>query len=162
MSIYVEILVRAPMDALWAHTQTPALHEKWDLHFSRINYLPISHETEPQRFRYTTRIGFGLEVSGEGEPLGQRTLTDGSCSSALRFASGKPLSIIREGSGYWKYIPTLDEAVYFFNDRPRSSITTERKAIGTRRSVGKAWPTRRCFVHAKHADGDFAVSRRPG
>ena len=35
MSIYVEILVRAPMDALWAHTQTPALHERWDLRFSR-------------------------------------------------------------------------------------------------------------------------------
>ena len=31
MSIYVEILVRAPIDALWAHTQTPALHEQWDL-----------------------------------------------------------------------------------------------------------------------------------
>ena len=29
MSIYVEILVRAPMDALWAHTQTPGLHERW-------------------------------------------------------------------------------------------------------------------------------------
>jgi hypothetical protein len=36
MSIYVEILVRAPMDALWAHTQTPALHERWDLRFHRI------------------------------------------------------------------------------------------------------------------------------
>ena len=45
MSIYVEILVRAPMDALWAHTQTPALHERWDLRFSRIDYLPKSHES---------------------------------------------------------------------------------------------------------------------
>lgn len=35
MSVYVEILVRAPMDALWAHSQTPALHERWDLRFSR-------------------------------------------------------------------------------------------------------------------------------
>jgi len=40
MSIYVEILVRAPMDALWAHTQTAELHEKWDLRFSQIDYLP--------------------------------------------------------------------------------------------------------------------------
>ena len=46
MSIYVEILVRAPMDALWAHTQTPALHERWDLRFSRIEYLPKAHESE--------------------------------------------------------------------------------------------------------------------
>jgi uncharacterized membrane protein YphA (DoxX/SURF4 family) len=108
MSIYVEILVRAPMDALWAHTQTPALHEQWDLRFSRIEYLPIAHDTDPQRFRYTTRIGCGLDVSGEGETAGHRNLADGSASSALRFGSAEPVSIIREGSGYWKYIPTAD------------------------------------------------------
>ncbi len=108
MSIYVEILIRAPMDALWAHTQTPALHERWDLRFSRIDYLPRPHDTEAQRFRYTTRIAFGLEVSGEGETAGRRHLQDGSCSSALRFGSDEALSIIRDGSGYWKYIPTAD------------------------------------------------------
>lgn len=108
MSIYVEIFIRAPMDALWAHTQTPALHERWDLRFSRIDYLPRARDTEPQRFRYTTRIAFGFEVSGEGETAGQRDLTDGSRSSALKFGSGEPLSIIREGSGYWKYIPAAE------------------------------------------------------
>jgi len=108
MSIYVEVLVRAPMDALWTHTQTPALHELWDLRFSRIEYLPLSRGTDPQRFRYTTRIGCGLEVSGEGETVGHRRLDDGSASSALKFASAEPVSLIREGSGYWKYIPTAD------------------------------------------------------
>lgn len=108
MSIYVEILIRAPMDALWAHTQTPALHERWDLRFSRIEYLPKALDTDPQRFRYSTRIGFGFEVSGEGESVGQRDLADGSRSSALKFSSDEPLSIIREGSGYWKYIPTAE------------------------------------------------------
>jgi hypothetical protein len=108
MSIYVEIRVRAPMDTLWAHTQTPALHERWDLRFSRIEYLPKSHESEVQRFRYTTRIGFGVEVTGEGETVGQRDLADGSRSSALRFGSRQPLSIIHEGSGYWRYVPTAD------------------------------------------------------
>jgi hypothetical protein len=63
MSIYVEILIRAPIDALWAHTQTPALHEKWDLRFSQIEYLPKAHDTEPQRFRYTTRIGFRCPIT---------------------------------------------------------------------------------------------------
>jgi uncharacterized membrane protein YphA (DoxX/SURF4 family) len=106
MSIYVEILVRAPMDTLWAHTQTPALHQKWDLRFSRIDYLPKPHHTAPQRFRYSTRIGFGLHVSGEGESVGERDSTDGSRSSALKFGSSDPLSIIREGAGYWKYVPT--------------------------------------------------------
>jgi hypothetical protein len=108
MSIYVESRVRAPMESLWDHTQTPALHEKWDLRFSRIEYLPKSVDGEPQRFRYATRIGFGFEVSGEGETTGQRNFADGSSTSALTFGSHERLSIIREGSGYWKYIPTSD------------------------------------------------------
>ena len=108
MSIYVEILVRASIDDLWTHTQTPELHEKWDLRFSEIQYLPKHDETEPQRFRYSTRIGFGYEVSGEGESVGQRDLADGSRSSSLTFWSAHPCSIIREGSGYWKYVPTRD------------------------------------------------------
>src|SRR5262245_48854977 len=108
MSVYVEILIRAPMDAVWAHTQTPTLHERWDLRFSRIEYLPKARDAEPQRFRYTTRIGFGIEVAGEGETVGQRDLADGSRASALTFGSADPLSIIREGSGYWKYVPTSE------------------------------------------------------
>lgn len=108
MSIYVEILVRAPMDELWAHTQTPALHARWDLRFSQIDYLPKSDAAGPQRFRYTTRIGFGLQVRGDGETVGQRNSSDGSRCSALKFGSGDLLSIIREGSGYWKYVPTHD------------------------------------------------------
>jgi uncharacterized membrane protein YphA (DoxX/SURF4 family) len=108
MGIYVEILVRAPLDALWSHTQTPALHERWDARFSRIEYLPRTSDSEPQLFLYATRIGFGLEISGEGETMGQRDSADGSSTSALKFGSDEPLSIIREGSGYWRYIPTPD------------------------------------------------------
>jgi DoxX-like protein len=106
MSIYVEIFVRAPMEALWAHTQTPELHERWDLRFSEIDYLPKKSDTDPQVFRYATRIGLGLEVAGEGESIGERDLANGSSSSALKFSSADPRSIIREGAGYWKYIPT--------------------------------------------------------
>jgi hypothetical protein len=108
VSIYVEILVRVPMEALWGHSQTPSLHERWDLRFSKIEYLSRAHDSDAQRFRYTTRIGFGLAVSGEGETVGQRDLPDGSRSSALTFGSREPLSLIREGSGYWKYRPTPD------------------------------------------------------
>jgi uncharacterized membrane protein YphA (DoxX/SURF4 family) len=108
MSIYVEILIHAPMDDLWSHTQTPALHERWDLRFSRIDYLPKLGESTTQRFRYATRIGFGVEISGEGETLGERESADGSSTSALKFGSDQPLSLIREGSGYWKYVPTRD------------------------------------------------------
>jgi uncharacterized membrane protein YphA (DoxX/SURF4 family) len=108
MSIYVEILIRAPMEALWAHTQTPELHERWDLRFSEIDYLPKQNDADPQRFRYATRIGLGLEVAGEGESIGERDLADGSRTSALKFSSADPRSIIREGAGYWKYIPTAE------------------------------------------------------
>jgi DoxX-like family len=105
MSIYVEILIRAPLDEIWTHTQTPELHERWDLRFSHIDYLPRASEREPQRFRYRTRVGLGIEVAGDGESVGERDLEDGSRSSALKFRSADPRSIIREGSGYWKYIP---------------------------------------------------------
>lgn len=108
MNVYVEILIRAPMDAIWTHTQTTELHERWDLRFSDIDNLPRMSLTESQRFRYTTRLGFGIAITGDGETVGQRDLPDGSRASALRFGSAHPLSIIRDGSGYWKYIPTSD------------------------------------------------------
>lgn len=108
MSIYVEILIRAPLDKLWAYTQTPELHERWDLRFSKIDYLPRESPAEPQRFRYHTRIGLGLQIAGVGESVGERNLADGSHSSALRFSSADPRSIIREGSGYWQYIPIAE------------------------------------------------------
>jgi hypothetical protein len=108
VNIYVEVLVRAPMEAVWAHTQSPELHERWDLRFTGIEYLPRSNPDDPQRFRYTTKIGFGIAISGEGETVGERDLPDGSRASALRFWSGQQRSLIREGSGYWKYVPTSD------------------------------------------------------
>jgi len=62
MSIYVEILVRASMDALWAHTQMPALHERWDLRFSRIDYLPrapAAGESVPSKAQNAIATGRG-------------------------------------------------------------------------------------------------------
>jgi hypothetical protein len=93
--IYVEIFITAPFDAVWSHTQTPQIHERWDLRFTSIEYLP---GTQPQRFRYETRLGFGLRVCGEGET------TAAPRSSALRFWSNDWKSLIEDGSGYWKYV----------------------------------------------------------
>lgn len=86
----------------------PELHERWDLRFTRILYLPKRGESEPQRFRYATRIGFGIEIAGEGESIGERDLANGIRSSALKFNSIDPRSLILEGGGYWKYIPTAE------------------------------------------------------
>jgi uncharacterized membrane protein YphA (DoxX/SURF4 family) len=108
MSIYVEIRIRAPMQDLWDQTQRPELHERWDLRFSEISYLPRPDATQPQRFRYATRIGGGLTIEGEGESVGAKDLPDGQRISALSFSSSDRRSLILRGSGYWKYIPTDD------------------------------------------------------
>lgn len=103
--IYVERLIAAPMEALWNATQKPDVHERWDLRFTEIRYLPRAAEAEPQRFLYATRIGFGLRIAGEGESVGQSD-RNGDRTSALRFWSDDRKSLIRTGSGYWRYVPT--------------------------------------------------------
>lgn len=108
-SIYVEIDVRGPIGRVWELSQTPELHRRWDLRFTEIDYLlPRPEPAEPQRFRYATRIGLGLEVRGEGETVGGHDDPGGARTSALKFWSDDPKSLIREGSGYWKYVPRGD------------------------------------------------------
>ena len=113
MAIYVEIRIRGTMDELWRLTQTPGLHVRWDLRFTDIEYLPRPDETQPQRFLYATRIGFGFTIAGKGESVGQRDGADGQRTSSLKFWSDDPKSLIREGSGYWRYVPT-DQGLRFF------------------------------------------------
>ena len=105
MSIYVEILIRGSMDDLWQKTQDPKLHERWDLRFSQIEYLPRA-PGEPQKFLYSTRIGAGLRITGEGESTGERNDLSGERTSALKFWSEDAKSLIEQGSGYWLYAPT--------------------------------------------------------
>ncbi len=105
-TIFVQIDIAAPIQRVWELTQDPQQHQRWDLRFTEIDYLPRPDPNEPQRFRYATRIGFGAQIRGEGESVGEGNGTNGARSSALRFWSADPKSLIREGSGYWKYIPT--------------------------------------------------------
>ena len=93
--IYVEIRMHVPLEQVWKYSQTPDLHERWDLRFTDIEYLPRADDNEPQRFRYATRIGFGLAINGEGESIGERA-SEESRSSALRFWSDDGRSLIRE------------------------------------------------------------------
>lgn len=104
--IYVEIEIQDDLDHVWLLTQDPVFHERWDLRFSRIHYLPRSSSAEPQQFLYETRIGFGLSIKGTGESIGQRASAVGDTTSSLKFASADPKSLIDEGSGYWRYVPT--------------------------------------------------------
>jgi len=105
-SIYVERFVDGPLDLVWERTQEPDEHERWDLRFSEITYLP-REDDEPQRFTYATRIGFGLAIEGTGESIA--TNEDGEeTTSVLAFESDSPLSLISEGRGFWRYVETDD------------------------------------------------------
>ncbi|MFI5802145.1 hypothetical protein [Streptomyces sp. NPDC051561] len=118
--LYVEALIRADQDVLWDRTQEPGQHQRWDLRFTEIDYLPPV-EGRPQRFRYATRVLPWLTVSGVGIAAGERHRPDGTRTSALRFSSAHPLSLLAEGSGYWRYVPT-DDGVRFltgYDYRPR-------------------------------------------
>ncbi|HEX8327356.1 MAG TPA: DoxX-like family protein [Hymenobacter sp.] len=100
------------MEQLWAHTQQPELHQQWDLRFTEIQYLSRASDNEPQQFLYATRIGFGLGVAGCGESVGTKE-KNGERTSVLKFWSDEWVSLIREGAGFWKYVPTEDGLRFF-------------------------------------------------
>jgi hypothetical protein len=103
--IYVETHIRSSVEKLWEYTQTPEIHQRWDLRFTDIHYLPHSDGDQSQQFLYSTRIGFGLKIQGKGETVGNARGSLQQRTSALKFWSDDPKSLIREGSGYWKYTP---------------------------------------------------------
>ncbi|MCF6526578.1 hypothetical protein, partial [Streptomyces sp. JJ36] len=128
--IYVERRIRAGMELLWERTQDPVRHQRWDLRFTEIVALEGAEGAEkpgrpeapeapgrpdgpgvsggegrPVRFRYATRVVPGLVIAGTGVSAGERRRPDGTRTSALRFRSPHPLSLLAEGSGYWRYVP---------------------------------------------------------
>ena len=109
--IHVEIDIAAPMEHLWALTQDPELHPRWDVRFSRIQ--PTGTDAAGrQRFTYERRTPLHT-VRGTGVSLGERLRPDGTRTSALRFSTTDRLSPIRRGRGYWRYIPLPDGRVRF-------------------------------------------------
>ncbi|MDC2865857.1 DoxX-like family protein [Bacillus sp. BP-3] len=102
--IYVKTEIETKMDELWKYTQDPKIHTEWDVRFTEISYLE-KNEGEPQRFLYKTKIGFGFEIAGEGESIGELQKEGGECISSLKFWTDSKLSLISVGRGYWKYIP---------------------------------------------------------
>lgn len=97
LKLRAKTTLRCDLETLWAHTQDPGTHARWDLRFTEIHPLPsVGHLA---RFSYLTRIGFGREIGGWGES--RTSTTEGR--SVLRFGSDDPLSLIREGAGYWAY-----------------------------------------------------------
>lgn len=103
--LYIEAKIKCDLDTLWTNTQDPSIHQQWDLRFSEITYLPKDSPTEAQKFLYSTKIGFGIKVNGIGESVATKTKDNGESTSVLKFSSGSKISIIKQGSGYWKYVP---------------------------------------------------------
>ncbi|RZB16601.1 hypothetical protein StrepF001_25280 [Streptomyces sp. F001] len=120
MGLYIEARIRTDLDELWARTQDPSRHQRWDLRFTEIDYLPRA-EGEPQRFRYATRVLPFLKIAGTGVFAGEKERPDGTRTSALRFAAPRPLSLLAEGSGYWRYVPDGDAVRFLtgYDYRPR-------------------------------------------
>jgi hypothetical protein len=118
--IYVEARIDAPMDELWAATQDPEQHQRWDVRFSRITYEPMV-DGEPQRFTYATTVAPGVTVAGTGESLGDRDRADGTRWSGLKFWAHDRRSIIDAGAGYWRYVPTAEGIRFLtrYDYRPR-------------------------------------------
>lgn len=109
--IHVEIEIDAPIERIWALTQDPVSHPRWDVRFSRID--PAGETAEgAARFVYERSTPFAT-ITGTGVSLGERTRADGTRTSALRFTTADRLSPLREGRGYWRYIPLADGRVRF-------------------------------------------------
>jgi hypothetical protein len=144
--ILVETDIEAALELVWQYTQTPELHERWDIRFSSIEYLPRQAGDPTQRFAYGRKLLPGLTIRGTGETVGDRWAADGTATSALRFGSDDPLSLIRRGSGYWKYVP-IELGVRFltgYDYEPRWGVVGRLiDRLIFRRAM--AWATARSF-----------------
>ena len=111
--LYIETKIKCDFDTLWTNTQEPSIHQQWDLRFTEIEYLPKNDPTDPQKFLYSTKVGFGIRVDGIGESVATKTKENGESTSVLKFSSDSKISLIKQGSGYWKYVPEADGIKFF-------------------------------------------------
>jgi DoxX-like family len=118
--IYVESRINAAIERVWEATQQPDQHQRWDLRFGAISYLPRA-DGEPQRFTYATTVAPGVTIAGIGESLGARDRLDGTRWSGLKFWAADRRSIIDAGAGYWRYVPEGDGVRFLtrYDYRPR-------------------------------------------
>jgi len=91
------------MDTVWAATQDPAQHVRWDIRFSEIEPTGVAEEGGA-RFEYRRRTPLHT-VHGSGASLGELSRSDGTRTSVLRFWTPDLSSPIRSGRGYWRYEP---------------------------------------------------------
>ncbi len=108
MKLTADIMIKADRNTVWSKSQDPQQHVQWDIRFSDIVYLRNTTPTQTQRFRYVTRLGFGLVIEGWGESVDKPDKQ----ASVLKFGSDDPKSLITEGNGAWVY-RSVDGGVRF-------------------------------------------------
>lgn len=105
-ALYVEILIRAPMERVWELTQDTDMHPRWDARFSAI--VPTGARVDgAQTFRYELALGVHT-IRGTGVSLGEKGGAGGARTSALLFDTDDRLSPLGAGRGYWRYVPHED------------------------------------------------------
>ncbi|KJL49231.1 hypothetical protein RS84_00344 [Microbacterium hydrocarbonoxydans] len=105
-ALYVETLIKAPMDVVWALTQDPTAHVRWDARFTLIRPVRV-RDDGAQEFDYELDL-HAHTIRGTGVSLGERHGRGGERTSALVFDTDDALSPLGKGRGYWRYIPTPD------------------------------------------------------
>lgn len=101
--LYVEILIRAPMERVWELTQNANEHTRWDARFTAI--VPTGRREDGARtFRYELDLKVHT-IRGTGVSLGEKDSADGARTSALLFDTDDRLSPLGAGRGYWRYVP---------------------------------------------------------
>lgn len=108
----METEIDSSIEEVWHYTQQPQLHEQWDLRFTSITYNEKEHEDAPQTFTYTTNVMPGITVAGWGESKGTHEKASGVKTSSLHFGTSQLISPIKEGRGYWQYIPNGDHLTF--------------------------------------------------
>lgn len=139
MRVYVETLIKADLEEVWQATQDLSQHQRWDLRFGRIQALPggrLRYTTlgvsgtavaTQSRLRAESTTGSHAESRHEGTSGNRAGNRSGSRTSALRFGSAHPLSPIRSGSGYWRYLPAPGGGVRFLTGyRYRPNVLPDR------------------------------------
>ena len=99
----METVIAADLEAVWTATQNPAEHVRWDVRFPRITPDGVT-DAGATTFAYERRVP-GHSIRGTGVSIGETQRADGARTSALRFHTDDPLSPIRAGRGYWRYMP---------------------------------------------------------
>src|SRR4029077_8577665 len=104
---------------------------------------------EAQKLLYATGIGAGLRIEGAGESTGERDDATGQRTSALKFRSDDPKSLIAAGSGNWEYVPTSDgiRFVTWYDDRVRFGTVGRALDWGFRPLIG--WATAWSFDRSR-------------